>query len=176
MEEVRERFFLRRTKRRSHLLQQGEICRHFTFVTKGCLKLYVVDDNGREHNLLLAAENEWIFDLSSFYAESPSRMYIEAIEPTEVLQIAHKDLLSLYINYHKFDRNFRIIIERKFIQLQDRLLYNISTSAEERYLAFLSTFPNLANRLPGTEIASYLGITPEFLSKVRKEIAGRQKT
>lgn len=173
-DEVINRFKERTVKRRGYLLQQGEVCRHFTFVVSGCLKLYAVDRDAKEHNLVFAAENEWIFDISSFYAEKPGQLYIEAVEPSTVLQIQHDDLLYLYVNYHKFDRNFRIIIERKYIDLQNRVLQHISATAEERYLLFLETYPHLANRLPGTQVASYLGITPEFLSKIRKDLSGKQ--
>jgi CRP/FNR family transcriptional regulator, anaerobic regulatory protein len=151
-------------------LQQGDVCRHFTFVVSGCFKMYAVDQSSKEHNLQFAVENDWITDLSSFYAEKPSVAYIEAIEPSVILQVKHADLLYLYTHYHKFDRNFRIIIEQKYIELQNRVLQNISSTAEERYLSFLEQNPALANRLPNTQIASYLGITPEFLSKIRKDL------
>ncbi len=161
-------FTERHIKRRQFILQQGDVCRHFTFVVSGCLKMYAVDKNGKEHNIQFAAENDWTTDLSSFYSEKPSRLYIEAVEPTIALQIKHADLLYLYTNYHKFDHNFRVIIEQKYIELQNRVLQNISSTAEERYAIFLAQYPNLSKRLPNKQIASYLGITPEFLSAVRK--------
>lgn len=172
-EELARRFTERRIKRRGFVLQQGDVCRHFSFVVSGCLKMYAVDKAGKEHNLQFAAENDWVTDLGSFYAEKPSGVYIEAIEPAVVLQIRHPDLLHLYTHYHKFDRNFRIIIERKYIGLQNRVLQSISSTAEARYLSFLEQYPNLANRLPNTQIASYLGITPEFLSRIRKDLTHR---
>jgi CRP-like cAMP-binding protein len=135
--------------------------------------MFAVDSNFREHNLQFAAEDDWIADFQSFYDQSPSRLYIEAIEPSVVLQIKHEDLLYLYINYHKFDRNFRIITERKLIDYQNRILQNISSTADDRYEAFLKQYPHLINRLPNTQIASYLGITPEFLSKIRKKSVGK---
>ncbi|RZL13018.1 MAG: Crp/Fnr family transcriptional regulator, partial [Hymenobacter sp.] len=95
--------------------------------------------------------------------------HIEAVEPATVLQIKHDDLLSLFTRYHKFDRNFRILVERGYMALQDRLLQTISATAEERYQNFLTQYPHWASRLPNTQIASYLGITPEFLSKIRKD-------
>jgi CRP-like cAMP-binding protein len=150
-------------------LQQGEVCRYASFVVAGCFKMYAVDKSGKEHNLLFAVENEWITDLASFYSEQPSRVHIEAIEPATVLQIRHDDLLDLFTHYHKFDRNFRILVERGYIALQDRLLQSISATAEERYQAFLAQYPHWASRLPNTQIASYLGMTPEFLSKIRKD-------
>lgn len=100
--------------------------------------------------------------ISNVYDEKPSGLSIEAVEPSLVLQIKHDDLLYLYINYHKFDRNFRIINERKFINFQDRILQSITDAAEERYVNFQRDFPDLINRLPNTQIASYLGITLDF--------------
>jgi CRP-like cAMP-binding protein len=166
-----QHFTERKVKRRSFLLQEGEVCRYASFVVAGCFKLYAVDKSGKEHNLLFAVENEWITDLASFYGEQPSRVYIEAVEPATVLQIKHDDLLDLFTHYHKFDRNFRILVERGYIDLQNRILQSISATAEERYQNFLTQYPHWANRLPNTQIASYLGITPEFLSKVRKDRA-----
>ncbi len=174
VEEVRRLFKRKVLKRKGVLLQEGDICRHISFVLSGCFKMYAVDTNFKEHNLQFAIENEWIADIQSFYDEKPSRLNIEALEPSVVLQITHEDLLYLYINYHKFDRNFRIINERKFINFQDRILQSISFTAEERYLNFQRDFPELIKRLPNTQIASYLGITSEFLSKVRKNIVKKK--
>ena len=167
-EELIARFTERHVKRRGFILQQGDVCKHFTFIVSGCFKMFAMDQAGKEHNLQFASENDWIADLASFYAQKASGVYIEAMEPAVVLQIEHQDLLGLYVDYHKFDRNFRIIVERKYIELQNRVLQNISITAELRYQNFLEQHPHLANRLPNTQIASYLGITPEFLSKIRK--------
>lgn len=169
-EEVIRLFKPRILKRKAFLLQEGEICRNFSFVVSGCFRMYAVDSNFKEHNLEFAVENSWISDFQSFYSEEHSKLYIEAMEPSVVLQISHEDLLYLYINYHKFDRNFRIIVERKYMDFQQRILQSISSTAEERYQSFLKDYPYLINRLPNTQIASYLGITSEFLSKVRKNI------
>lgn len=163
------RFTERTIKRRAFLLQQDEICQHASFVVSGGFKLYAVDQGGKEHILQFAVENEWMTDLASFYAQKPSGVYIEALESALVLQIKHADLLDLFTHYHKFDRNFRILVERGYIALQNRILQSISANAEERYQNFLDQHPHLANRLPNTQIASYLGITPEFLSKIRKD-------
>ena len=172
-DEVRRLFKKRIVKRKGLLLQEGDVCKYISFVVSGCFKMYAVDTNFKEHNLQFAIEKEWIADIQSFYDEKPSRLSIEAVEPSVVLQISHEDLLYLYVNYHKFDRNFRIINERKFINFQDRILQSISFTAEERYLNFQKDFPELIKRLPNTQIASYLGITSEFLSKVRKKIVRR---
>lgn len=170
-EEAKKLFIERQVKRRQFILQQNDICRHYNFVVSGCFKMYGIDEKGGEHNIQFAAENDWITDFASFYSEKPSQLNIEAIEHSIILQIKKQDLLYLYINYHRFDRNFRIIIERKYIELQNRVLQNISSTAEDRYKFFLEQYPHLTNRLPNTQIASYLGITPEFLSKIRKDMA-----
>jgi len=157
----------RKIKRRQYLLQEGDICKYFTYVVEGCFKMYGVDSSGTEHNLVFAAEDEWIVDIDSLHKEKPARLFIEAVEPSVILQISKGDLWYLYTHYPKFDRNFRVIIEDKYIELQNRLLQTFSATAHERYASFLAQYPKLANRLPNTQIASYLGITPEFLSKIR---------
>lgn len=161
----------RKIKRRQFILQEGDVCKHYSFVVEGCFKMFGVGKKGTEHNIQFSAENEWIADIGSFHSEKPSKLFIEAIEPSVILQIKKQDLLFLYVNLPKFDRNFRVIIEDKFIELQNHVLQNISSTAEERYLAFVDKYPKLALRLPNTQIASYLGITPEFLSKVRKDLS-----
>lgn len=167
-DELKNRVVEKKIKRRQFVLQEGDICKHYTFVVSGCFKMYGVDDSGAEHNIQFAAENEWIADISSFYSGAASPLFIEAIEASVILQIDKTNLIYLYHNHPKFDRIFRIIIEEKFIELQNRVLQNISSTANERYETFLKQYPSLAYRLPNTQIASYIGITPEFLSKIRR--------
>ncbi|WP_037302092.1 Crp/Fnr family transcriptional regulator [Runella limosa] len=161
----------RKIKRRQMILQEGFVCKHYTFVVEGCFKMYGVDDKGYEHNIQFAAEGDWIADIGSFHSQKPSRLFIEAIEPSEIIQIEQQDLYFLYINIPKLDRIFKVIIENKFVELQNRVLQAFSSTAEQRYLSFLEQYPHLTNRLPNTQIASYLGITPEFLSKIRKNLS-----
>lgn len=161
----------RRIKRRQMILQEGFVCKHYSFVVEGCFKMYSVDDKCNQHNIQFAAENDWIMDIGSFHSQKTSRLFIEAIEPSDILQIEQQDLYFLYINIPKLDRIFKVIIENKFVELQNRVLQNFSSTAETRYLSFLEQYPQLASRLPNTQIASYLGITPEFLSKIRKDLA-----
>lgn len=170
-EALRNRVTEKKIKRRQFILQENDVCRYYTFVVSGLLKMYAVDKNGTEHNIQFASENEWITDNSSFHSDKPSRLYIEAIEPTIILQIDKANLIYFFENHQIFSRIFRVIIENKFTELQNRVLQNISSTAEERYLTFLEQYPDLSNRLPNTQIASYLGITPEFLSVVRKNLA-----
>jgi CRP-like cAMP-binding protein len=162
---------LRNIKRRQTILQEGVVCKYYFFVMEGCFKMYAVDEKGNKHNLQFAAEKDWITDIGSFHAQKPSKLFIEAIEPSVILQIEQQDLYFLYTNIPKLNIIFKVIIENKFIELQNRVLQNISSTGQQRYRNFLEQYPNLASRLPNTQIASYLGITPEFLSKIRKDIA-----
>jgi CRP-like cAMP-binding protein len=177
IEELENRAAERHIKRRQFILQEGDVCTRYTFVVEGCFRMYKVDETGKEHNLQFAIENEWIGDIGSFHTEKPSELYIEAIENSVVVQINRPDLLHFYVNYPKFDRNFRVMIEDAFVDLQKRVLQNISSSAEERYLDFLENHPHLFNRISNVQIASYIGLTPEFLSKIRKEtVLGKGKS
>lgn len=168
---VEEVFKERRIKKRQFILQEGEICKHTTYVLEGCFRMYRVDNNGKEHNLQFAIENWWIGDLGSFHSNTPSKLNIEAVENSIILQVKKEDQLKLYTDYPKFNRIFRVLAENAMIGLQRRVLQNISSTAEERYLDFLERHPNLFNRISNVQIASYLGVTPEFLSTIRKKIA-----
>ena len=168
---VEEVFKERRIKKRQFILQEGEICKHTTYVLEGCFRMYRVDNNGKEHNLQFAIENWWIGDIGSFHSNTPSKLNIEAVENSIILQVKKEDQLKLYTDYPKFNRIFRVLAENAMVGLQRRVLQNISSTAEERYLDFLERHPNLFNRISNVQIASYLGVTPEFLSTVRKKIA-----
>ncbi|MCB0648175.1 MAG: Crp/Fnr family transcriptional regulator [Saprospiraceae bacterium] len=158
-------------RKRQYVHQEGDVCNQFNFVVSGCLRLYMVDDKGDVHILQFASENWWIIDLGSFHERTPSNLNIDALEDTTVLQISHENLLVLYTQAPKFNRIFRVLIENSFVSLQKRLLQNISAPAEEKYYSFLETYEHLVNRLPQTQIASFLGITPEFLSRLRNKQA-----
>jgi CRP-like cAMP-binding protein len=129
--------------------------------------MYKIDEKGGIHILQFAAENYWILDLGSFHSVKPSALNIDALEDTVVLQISRNDLISLYTQAPKFDRIFRVLLENSFVHLQERLLQNISSTAEDRYQSFLEVYPHLVNRLSQVQIAAFLGITPEFLSRLR---------
>lgn len=154
-------------RKRQYVLQDGDTCNHFNFVIRGCLRMYTIDEKGNTHILQFASENWWITDIGSFYEKKPSRLNIDALEDSLVLQISFDDLTGLYDKAPIFNRIFRILIENSHVALQKRLLQHISSSAEERYQSFLQTYPNLTNRLPQTQIAAFLGITPEFVSRIR---------
>lgn len=161
------KFHPRLYRKKQYVLQEGDICTQFNFVVRGSLRMYKIDDQGNIHILQFAAENYWMNDLGSFHNTSPSELNIDALEDTVVLQISHADLISLYLQAPKFDRIFRVLIENSFVQLQKRLLQNISSTAEDRYQSFLEIYPHLVNRLSQVQIAAFLGISPEFLSRLR---------
>lgn len=167
---VTELFKSRLYRKRQYVLQEGDVCNQFNFIVRGCLRMYKIDEKGNTHIIQFAPENWWMIDIGSFHKRSPSELSIDAIEDTMVLQISHEDLIKLYISAPKFDRIFRVLIENSFVNLQNRLLQNISSTAEERYLSFMETYSHLSNRLPQTQIASFLGITPEFLSRLRNRL------
>lgn len=172
---ISEKFHPRLYRRRQYALQEGDVCTQFYFVVRGCLRMYKVDEQGSIHILQFAAEDYWINDLGSFHSMKPSELNIDALEDTMVLQISYQDLIALYTQAPKFDRIFRVLIENSFIRLQKRLLQNISSTAEDRYQSFFEVYPHLANRLPQVQIAAFLGITPEFLSRLRKRLSKTPK-
>ena len=152
-------------------LQHGDVCEYFCFVVRGCLRLYKVDEKGTTHVLQFAIDNYWISDLSSFHKRAPSKFEIDALEDTVVLRISYDDLIDLYIKAPKFDRIFRVLLENHFMHEQERLGQLFSSTAEERYQFFIENHPRLVTRLSQVQIASYLGITPEFLSRIRNRLA-----
>lgn len=168
---VEKVFKQRSVKRRQFILQEGDVCRHNSFVVEGCFKMYFVDQNGKEHTVQFAIENWWIGDIGSFHSEEPSQLCIQAMEHSVILQISKEDQLRLFVEYPKFNRIFRVITENALVSAQRRVLQNISSTAEERYLDFIQRYPLFFHRISSVQIASYLGMTPEFLSTIRKKLS-----
>ncbi|KAA0127325.1 Crp/Fnr family transcriptional regulator [Chryseobacterium sp. SN22] len=167
---VKEAFRELRVKRKHFILQKGDICKHHTFVVEGCFRMYMIDEKGKEHNLQFAVENWWITDIGSFYSGEPSRLYIEALENSMVLQLKKEDQIRLFDDNLQFNKIFRILTENALVSAHHRILDNISSTAEDRYLDFSKRYPHFFNRISNVQIASYLGVTPEFLSTIRKKI------
>ncbi len=167
---IQEVFIPRKIKRRQFILQGGDVCKLNTFVVEGCLKMYYVDENAKEHNLQFAIEDWWIGDIGSFHSGEPSKLYIEAIEPSTILQIKKENQNRMFVEYPKFNRIFRVITENALVSSQHRIIQNSSSNTEERYIDFMQRYPNLFNRISNVQIASYLGVTPEFLSTIRKRM------
>lgn len=152
------------------LLREGDVCRYETFITKGCLKTYYLDENGVEHIIDFLIEEWWADDLYSFFKGTASKWNIKAIENTEVIQISKTNLELLYQNVPKFERFFRILFQNAYISQRDQINSILSAQAEERYTLFLKQKPYAEKRFSQKDIASYLGITPQFLSTLKKKI------
>jgi CRP-like cAMP-binding protein len=158
---------------RQYLLQQGDVCRYESFVCKGLLRSFFIDQKGQEHTLHFAMEDWWISDLRSFVNQEPATRNIIAVEPTVVLQIdlQHRD--DLIRQVPAFERFWRILNEQAVISADSRIINDISLSGYERYEALIAKYPGIEQRLPQKHIASFLGITPVFLSQIRKEMVKR---
>ncbi|WP_420151576.1 Crp/Fnr family transcriptional regulator [Spirosoma sp.] len=161
-------------RKRQYLVQAGDVCRFDSFVLKGCLRTYFVDDRGSEHVVQFAAETWWTGDLYSFLSGSPAAYNTDALEDSELLQIDQPSLDLLFERVPKFERFFRILTQRAFIAAEQRVINTISLTAEERYRHFIDRYPGLDQRVPQHLIASYLGFSPEFLSRIRKQMAMRK--
>lgn len=160
-------------KRKGFLLKQGEICRTEHFITMGCLRAYTIDENGFEHIVMFGIEDWWVGDLYSFLTQTPATYFIDALEDTELLQISKDNLDKLYTRVPKFERFFRIILQNAFIAQQKRINQNLADTAEQRYLDFRKNYPALDQRVSQKQIAAYLGITPVFLSMLRRKLSGK---
>jgi CRP-like cAMP-binding protein len=152
------------------LLQEGDICRYENFVTSGCLKTYYEDKNGFEHIIDFSIEEWWADDLYSFFTQTASASNIKAIENTDLLQISKTNLEILYQKNPKFERFFRILFQNAYISQRTQINLILSAPAEERYILFMQQKPYAEKRFSQKDIASYLGITPQFLSTLKKKI------
>jgi CRP-like cAMP-binding protein len=160
--------------KKSFLLREGEVCKFEGFVVKGLFRIYHIDQNGFEQILYFAIENWWITDIDSFTNETPSQLFIEALEDSEVLIISKKEKEFAYTNLPKIEKLFRVMTQKTHVALQRRMIDNLSKTAESRYIEFTEKHPNLIQRLSNIQIAAYLGITNVFLSNIRKKISLRK--
>ena len=153
------------------IIQQGDVCHSQSFVTKGCAKKYFIDNYCQEHVILFLVENWWASDLESFINNKPSIYNVQCLEATEVLQIHQNNIEDVFENVPQMERFFRKIVERAYIAFQKRVIRNFSLSGKEKYLAFKSMYPLIEQRVPQYLVASYLGITKEFLSKIKRQLS-----
>jgi CRP-like cAMP-binding protein len=161
----------RRIRKRQYVLQAGDINQFENFVVKGCLRAYTVDSEGQEHIVMFGLEGWWISDLYSFLTNTPATQNIDALENSEVLSIEKSDLEKLYEEVPKFNKFFRRLLQNAFVAHQKRIIATISQTAEEQYIAFISKYPSIEQRVPQNQIASYLGLTPETISRIRRQQA-----
>jgi CRP-like cAMP-binding protein len=159
---------IKHLKRKEPWLNNGGICKHTAFVISGCLRGYTVDSNGFEHVLSFAPADWWMADMYSLLTNQPGNLNIEALEDTSMLLLPKIAQEELYKQVPKFERLFRILAEKSLVAFQQRLIDNLSLPAAERYARFCARYPTLIYHLPQKQIASYIGVTPEFFSKMRK--------
>ncbi|MEP7106526.1 MAG: Crp/Fnr family transcriptional regulator [Ferruginibacter sp.] len=161
----------RKLKRRQFLFQEGNINQHAAFIVKGCLRSYSIDKNGFEHILQFAPPGWWIGDMHSFITQQPGTLFIDAVDDSEIVMLLKSDLEMLYTSIPKLERFFRIIAENALAAYQHRLIGNLGLSAMERYDNFCRLYPSLIECLPQKQVAAYIGVTPEFLSKMLNRLA-----
>jgi CRP-like cAMP-binding protein len=170
--EVISKFFIpKKLRKKQFLLHEGEVCKNIGFVNSGCLREYTIDNKGSEHIIQFAIEDWWISDPNSFLSGLPSTYNIDALVDSEVLLLEKSAREKLLDSCPKMERFFRILIEANFVATQRRITESLSTSAEERYLKFIKMYPKLIEQVSQNHIASYLGITPQSLSRIRKELS-----
>ena len=158
-----------KVKKRQFIAQPGFVNMYRTFVLQGAFRAYIITDDGQEHTLQFAIENWWISDFNSYIYQHPATLFIVALEDSTVLQIEYNQEQELKESNHKFETFFRIMAEKGLAFEHRRILFNLTNSAEARYENFLLNFPNFVNRVPQYALASYLGMTTEFLSRIRNK-------
>lgn len=166
---------LQKFAKKTLLLREGEICQFEGFIKEGCVRTYYLDENGFEVTLLFAVEDWWITDIDSFNNQTPSKIFIETLEDTEIYMLTPETKEILLQQVPKFERAFRMMMQRYVVTLQNRLVNTISQPATDRYLEFIRVYPTIPQRVAQYYIASYLGVSKEFVSTIRKRLASKNK-
>lgn len=172
---IRENVRERRVNKGQFVLHEGAVCKATAFVNEGSLRTFYTDLNGQEHIVQFAIEGWWISDLNSFIMQVPATFNVQAIEDSLLLELPFENLEKLYNEVPPLERYFRIVTQRAFIAFQQRAIQNISMTAEDRYRSFQEKFPKLELRIPQKLVASYLGVSAEFLSKIKKKLREQEK-
>jgi CRP-like cAMP-binding protein len=167
-EAITSLFVPKKLRKKQYFLQEGEVCKYYAFIVKGAMRQYTVDEKGVEHIVQLSIENWWVGDRESWIMHTPSNYNIDAWEDTELLLITRADTLLLTTQCSAFNEMVRVMDERNNIATQKRITSSISFTAEKRYADFVNSHPDFLQRFPQHLIASYLGITKDTLSRVRK--------
>jgi CRP-like cAMP-binding protein len=160
----------KKLRKRQYLLQEGDVCKYQAFVEKGILRSYTVDEKGAEHILQFASEGWWMADLSSYITGEPSLFNMHALEDVELLLLSKPHWDQLMQTVPRFERYFRILIQNNLIATQKRLMQSLTELAEEKYIKFTQTYPACVQRVPQHMIASYLGVSRETVSRLRKNL------
>lgn len=169
-EQLSHYFIYDKLSRKQLLFKEGAHIQHVAFVHSGCLKSYSVDESGIEHILQFAPEGWWITDMLSFLKGTRSHLYTESIIESEVLLLSRERQLELFDAVPKMERYFRIVTENALCATRQRVIDTMSLTAKERYLQFCDTYPGIIHTIPQKYVASYIGVTPEFLSKMRSSL------
>ncbi|MFC3157607.1 cAMP-binding domain of CRP or a regulatory subunit of cAMP-dependent protein kinases [Chryseobacterium arachidis] len=169
--ELQSFFMLKKLRKKQYLLQEGDVCKYLSFVSKGLLKSYFLDEKGSEHINMFAFEGWWISDFNSFINQEKAVLNIDAIEETELLMITREDYENLMLKIPVMDRYFRILYQNSLVTKDYRLIVSNSFTAEEKYTQFAQKNPDIIQRIPHNLIASYLGLAPETVSRIRKKIS-----
>ena len=162
-------FTYKKVAKKELVLAEGQVCRYIHYVHSGALRAYHVDKDYKDITVMFAVADWWVTDMFCFVTAKPAMMYIEAIEDSCIFQLSKANLDSLFQTLPKWERFFRILMQNAYIREQLRMMEALSLSAEERYDTFLGKYPQIAQQVTQKQIASYLGITPEFLSAIRKK-------
>ena len=170
---IQSLFRHKKFRKRQFILQESDISRYESFVIRGLTRTYELDNKGTEHVVQFGVEDWWVGDLFSFLTETPSTYQIDCLEDTEVLQISKADQDLLYRQVPKMERFFRILIQNAYIASIHRIASSLSKPASERYAEFLTKYPGIGQRVPDHQIASYLGLTPQSLSRIRNKLTYR---
>ncbi|MRX41302.1 Crp/Fnr family transcriptional regulator [Flavobacterium sp. LC2016-23] len=161
-------FKITKVKKRQFIIQPDFVPKYRNFVLKGAFRAYVVADEGEEHTIQFAVEDWWISDYNGYIFQKPASMFVMAMEDSIILQIDFESEQKLKLSNHKFETFFRIMAERSFAGMQRRLISNLTKTAEERYQEFEEKYPSIVARVPQYALASFLGMTTQYLSKLRK--------
>lgn len=153
-----------------YFLQQGDVCKFSGFVISGCTKTFYVDDEGQEHVVMFSIEDWWTSDMGSYITQKPADFNVQCLENTELIQFSYENQQQMMQEIPKLERFFRIIVQRALVASQKRIVRNLSMSAKDRFLFFRKEYPKIEQRIPQYLIASYLGITKEFLSKIKSQL------
>jgi CRP/FNR family transcriptional regulator, anaerobic regulatory protein len=162
-----EKLQVRKLRKKQWLITPGEYCKTEFFVNKGCLRAYYVDDDGHQHVLKFASEGWWISDIESLFSGNPATLYVEALEDSEVIVLQRAVQEELYESIPQLNKYFRLVYQKALSNTCGRLLRTISGTAEQHYHQFVLQYPDMEQRVPQYMIASYLGVTAEFLSKIK---------